>query len=334
MKQFWLYVDKWQKDLITEAIESGVDLILTRDEFVPKIKELGRIRVASETKGDLTIPKDVETIIIKDKDAENEVASLLQNKIVAVKTTDWDIIPIENLIPRSNNNLFSFVRNLDDAKLALEIMEKGVDGIVLETNDASEISTIAKYVQNLNNEEFKLTELTVKGVKTIGIGDRVCVDTCSNLDRGEGLLVGNSSNGMFLVHAENIDNPYVAQRPFRVNAGAVHSYVRVPGNKTRYLGELESGDPVSVTNFQGNSYIAYVGRAKIEKRPMLVVYAEDSSGAEYSVVLQNAETIRLTLLDGIPISVVNLKNGDKILGYIESGGRHFGMSVDESILEK
>jgi len=51
-------------------------------------------------------------------------------------------------------------------------------------------------------------------------------------------------------------------------------------------------------------------------------------------VLQNAETIRLTRPDGTPISVVELKEGDEVLGYIESEGRHFGMKVEETIIEK
>ena len=71
------------------------------------------------------------------------------------------------------------------------------------------------------------------------MGDRVCVDTCTNMGPGEGMLVGNSSGGLFLVHAESLENPYVAPRPFRVNAGPVHAYIRVPGGKTKYLGELE-----------------------------------------------------------------------------------------------
>src|SRR5690606_41389355 len=55
----------------------------------------------------------------------------------------------------------------------------------------------------------------------LGMGDRVCVDTCSLLADGEGMLVGNTSSAFLLVHPETLENPYVAPRPFRVNAGAV-----------------------------------------------------------------------------------------------------------------
>jgi Predicted alternative 3-dehydroquinate synthase len=32
--------------------------------------------------------------------------------------------------------------------------------------------------------------------------------------------------------------------------------------------------------------------------------------------------------------VVDLKVGDEIVGYVEEAGRHFGMKVEETILEK
>jgi 3-dehydroquinate synthase II len=334
MKKCWVSLAEWNKDIVTESIESGVDAILAPPELVPRIRELGRIAVVSETEGDLSIPGDVEIVEIRNKKDEDHAASALNSKIVVVRTTDWDIIPIENLIPRGSERLFTYVRNLEDARLAAEIMEKGVAGIVLETSDPAVVSEVADYINRLNVEKMELVPLEVAEVKNLGIGDRVCVDTCSNLNSGEGLLVGNSSSGMFLVHAENLENPYVDPRPFRVNAGAVHSYVRVPGNRTRYLGELSTGDTVLVADSKGTGSTVYVGRSKIEKRPMLAVFARDEAGKTHSVILQNAETIRLTGLKGEAISVAALKPGDKILGYVEKGGRHFGMAVDETILEK
>jgi 3-dehydroquinate synthase II len=53
-----------------------------------------------------------------------------------------------------------------------------------------------------------------------------------------------------------------------------------------------------------------------------------------STILQNAETIRLVRPDGEAISVVKLKPGDEVLGYVEEAGRHFGHKVKETITEK
>ena len=76
-----------------------------------------------------------------------------------------------------------------------------------------------------------------------------------------------------------------------------------------------------------------MGRAKIERRPLLLVRAK-AGGKEVGLVLQNAETIRLTAPDGSPASVASLKPGDKILAHLSSGARHFGMKVEETIKER
>jgi 3-dehydroquinate synthase II len=165
------------------------------------------------------------------------------------------------------------------------------------------------------------------------MGDRVCVDTCTNMGIGEGMLIGNSSSGMFLVHSESPENPYVEPRPFRVNAGPVHAYVSVPGGKTRYLSELKAGDEISIINYQGKSMRAVVGRIKVERRPLMLIEAE-TGGKIISTILQNAETIRLTQPDGTPLSVVELKKGSEVLVYLEDAGRHFGIKIMETIVEK
>ncbi len=128
-------------------------------------------------------------------------------------------------------------------------------------------------------------------------------------------------------------NPYVASRPFRVNAGAVHSYVLRPNDKTSYLEELKAGDEVLVVDSEGNTMLSSVGRVKIEIRPLLLISAE-TSGKKGDVILQNAETIRLVGKDGAPISVVSLKQGDEVLVRVDDAGRHFGMRIKEEIKEK
>ena len=170
-------------------------------------------------------------------------------------------------------------------------------------------------------------------IEPAGLGHRVCVDTMSMLKRGQGMLVGNSSAFTFLVHAETEHNEYVAARPFRVNAGAVHAYIRLPGDKTTYLSEVVAGTEMLVVDNEGNTSVATVGRVKVEVRPMLLIEAK-AHGKTGAVFLQNAETIRLTAPDGTPISVVSLKPGDKILCRLDEAGRHFGMRIKEDIQEK
>ena len=248
-----------------------------------------------------------------------------------MSTTDWTIIPLENLVARTDG-LIAVVKNYEEAKTALGILEKGVSGVLLDTDDPMEVRKVCLLVKS-ESENMKLTEAEITEIKPLGMGDRVCVDTCTNMGLGQGMLIGNSSAALFLVHAESVENPYVSPRPFRVNAGPVHAYVSMPGGKTSYLSELEAGTEVLLVNHDGKTESSIVGRVKMEKRPLLLINAK-AGDQKISTILQNAETIRLVKPGGDFISVASLNPGDKVLVYLESAGRHFGHKVEETIVEK
>jgi 3-dehydroquinate synthase II len=331
MKEFILDARNVPKAVITTAIESGVDFILIKEEQANEIKKLGRVKLIIQDKEE-NLSDDFVIVKIENKADEEKAANLAKSgKKVIVETTNWTIIPLENLIAQSPN-IYSIVKNSEEAKTSVGILEKGVKGVVLRTTDINEVKKVAKVIKE-DTEKLNFIKAKVTAIKPIGMGDRVAVDTTSLLKRGEGMLVGNSSAGMILVHGETEESEYVASRPFRVNAGAVHMYTRVPNGKTAYLSELSAGKEVMIYDFNGNGRVVYVGRAKVERRPMLLIEAE-YEGKKLSAVLQNAETIRVVKPDGTPISVVDLKVGDEIVGYVEEAGRHFGMKVEETILEK
>jgi 3-dehydroquinate synthase II len=146
------------------------------------------------------------------------------------------------------------------------------------------------------------------------------------------MLTGNSAAFTFLVNAETEHNEYVAARPFRVNAGAVHAYACLPGDRTCYLEELAPGAKILIADQQGKTFTSIVGRVKVEKRPMLLIKAEAGEKAG-SVFLQNAETIHLVKPDGSTASVVALAPGDRVLCRVDEAGRHFGMRIREEIFE-
>ncbi len=221
--------------------------------------------------------------------------------------------------------------NLSDARMALTVLEKGVDGLVITAADPVLVKEMLALVKS-QRQTLELCSLEIRSVRSLGMGDRVCVDTCTLMGEGEGILVGNSSKGLFLVHAESLENPYVAPRPFRVNAGAVHAYILLPEGKTNYLSELKSGKKVLCINWKGEVRPLVVGRVKIEQRPLLLVEAMGPDGL-VSMILQNAETIRLVGKEGNAISVVNLSPGDIVLGRVEAAGRHFGYKIKETIVE-
>ena len=329
MKEVWVKADPWRKELVTTALEGGADAVMVAPRDVEKVTELGVIRTVSD-EGDIRWEKDVVALEITSSRDEDKIVDMSLQKKVVVRTTDWNIIPLENLVARTRN-IFVEVDSLEGARMALTVLEKGVDGLVITATDSVRVKEILNLVKS-QRQKLDLCPLEIQWVRSLGMGDRVCVDTCTMMGEGEGILVGNSSRGLFLVHAESIENPYVAPRPFRVNAGAVHAYVSLPEGKTSYLCELKAGTEVLSVNWQGEARSLVVGRVKIEKRPLLLIEAMGPEGL-VSMILQNAETIRLVGKEGQAISVVNLHPGDVVLGRVEAAGRHFGHKIDESIIE-
>ena len=330
MRKFWLDAREWNRDLVTAALESGADAVFVLGEYVDKVRELGLIQTVAEN-GDIKIGKDVVELEINSKEDEAEAIKHGASRMVIIQTKDWQVIPLENLVSQTRNVIAS-VGSSEEAELALGALETGVDGVLLKTADVNEIKKVAAMIQE-SSEAIDLVAAKITAAKQLGLGDRVCVDSCTNMVGSQGMLVGNSSGGMFLIRAENIETPYCDPRPFRVNAGGVHAYIKTPDGKTKYLADLATGDRVLVVDADGKTEAAFVGRSKIEKRPMMLVEAE-YNGRKVSLVLQNAETIRLTLPDGSPISVARLSIADEVLACIEESGRHFGVKIDETIVEK
>ena len=330
MRKIWVKIDPWEKTLVTTALEGGADGIVLPKGFSEKVKALGKIQTIAED-GDLKLGEDVVYFDIKSGEEEDDIVRLSKIKPVILQCSDWTIIPLENLIAKGAD-VIAQVQSIEEAKTAFGILEKGVGHILFHADNVGELKTLLTWIRS-EGETILLEEADIVDVIPIGMGDRVCVDTCTSMTTGQGMLVGNSSSALFLVHSESIANPYVSPRPFRVNAGPVHAYTRVPGGKTKYLSELSAGDSVLIVDFKGHTSTGIVGRLKIEKRPLMLIKAAVGDQAISSIV-QNAETIRLTDAEGNARSVVDLCAGDKVLVAVEEGARHFGLKIDESIMEK
>lgn len=337
-KQIWLRADRPEresdrKSLVTAALEAGISDIIIRGED-DGFQELGRfrawIRDGESLRNDERTGLFLE--VLDPKHQERAMGMAGTTDVLVVSTADWKIIPLENLIARfqgEKGTLLACAHTPDEAKAFLETLESGVDGVVI---DCEHPSQVASFLASTPLDEEKLSVAEVLEVRNLGMGDRVCVDTCSMMAPGEGMLIGSQSGCLFLVQSESESSGYVAARPFRVNAGAVHAYVLASDGKTRYLSEVKSGDSLLVVDRQGHVREAVVGRCKVEKRPLLLLRAA-VDGREYSTILQNAETVRLCTPDG-SISVSELSTGDRVLVRSEVGGRHFGMAVRESIQER
>jgi len=344
------------KEFAITAITTGITDFFIEEDIGSKIRELGTVTIYAfneDLNPDVLIETGVDKqkieayskesksighwITVKEKEDESiamEAANSGSN-IVIISAIDWKIIPMENLIAelhKKDTELFAEVKSVNEARVMFETLEIGVDGVVFEPNQTDEIIQLKNLLKS--GIILPLSIARVVKIKEAGSGDRVCIDTCSLLSIGEGMLIGSQSMGLFLIHSESIPSEFADPRPFRVNAGAVHAYILLPDGKTQYLSEIEAGTEVLVINTEGEGRTVTVGRSKIEKRPLLLIEAE-INGTKLKTIVQNAETIRLVKSDTTPISVAELKIGDQILVYyVPKGGRHFGKSVEESILEK
>ncbi len=329
MKAIWVNADPWSSEVVAAALESGADAVLIPKGYTERTHALGRIRTVAPD-GDVKLGTDAIFVEVTNKGDEQRVAKMPPGQIVVLKMRDWKVIPIENIVAQ-RSGIFVEVKSAEEAKLMAGILEKGVDGVLLQSQDIGEIRQAAAAVKAVS-DKVPLVAAMITRVVQLGMGDRVCVDSCTEMYPGEGMLVGNTSDAFFLVHSETLPSPYAAVRPFRVNAGALHAYMLTPAGTTRYLSELRSGDPVMIVNAKGVTQQAYVGRSKIERRPLVLVCAE-SEGREIGLVLQNAETIRLTKPDGTALSVAAANPGNEVLAHLTQGGRHFGTKIKETIAE-
>ena len=274
--------------------------------------------------------------ILSNSDIENVLTSAKKGlDFVVIEVKDWKIIPLENIIAKLHKvhtKIFALARSPKEARKMFSILEVGVDGVIFSTSSINEVRETLVY---LGTKSFELKNAKIIDIKEVGDGERVCVDTASMLHKGEGMLIGNRSNFLFLVHNESVGSSFTSPRPFRVNAGAVHCYTLSPDGTTKYLSEIETGTEVLVLDSKGKARRVTVGRSKIERRPMLMIKAK--AGNEIGgIIAQDAETIRFVKPNGRLVSVTHLKKGDTVLVHSKTAiGRHFGMEVsDEYILEK
>jgi 3-dehydroquinate synthase II len=346
LKELWIEIDPkasvQEKESLLCISHENVDVILEGDQasnrngkleivFITDLNEKKLAQLKREGK------KTALRVTIQGKEDENKAAKAADLGVdyVIINCIDWRVIPLENLIAkgRGKSTLIAEVITSEDAKVVLEALELGTDGVLLKTGNPNELEKTIKFI-NSQVQKMVIKPAKILSIKPIGSGARVCVDTVDLMVPGEGMLVGCQSAGFFLVEAEVNENPYVQSRPFRVNAGPASHYTLTSTQSTRYLSELKAGDEVLIVNREGKVRLTNVGRSKIEFRPLILIEAQ-TDNTKIKTILQNAETIRLvTPKSSKPVT--ELKPNDEVLVHIAAkGGRHFGISVpEETVIEK
>lgn len=97
---------------------------------------------------------------------------------------------------------------------------------------------------------------------------------------------------------------------------------------------MKAGDKLLAVDSEGNTRVVAVGRVKMERRPLLLIKVTDSSNKEINVIVQDDWHIRIISENGKVKNSTLLKEGDIVLGYTMKAGRHLGVQINETIVEK
>lgn len=273
---------------------------------------------------------------------------------IVVDCETWSMIPLENLVAHrsgSHTKIAAVISSPIQAQGAGFALEEGVDALVVSSQPAMLEAALSVKAQRLEQapktqdiqatktDHVSLVPLVLESVEEAGLGDRFCLDFLSQFHELEGLLVGSSAQVLYLIHSETIPSTFVPTRPFRVNAGAPHSYVMMADGSTKYMAELEAGDELLAVGSQGNTRPVVLGRIKIEQRPMLKLSGKETSHAIHNannshVFMQQAETVRLLSDEPNAVSVTELAPNDIVLGWVGHAARHVGSPVKGEIEER
>ncbi|MFC9730559.1 3-dehydroquinate synthase II family protein [Streptomyces roseolus] len=253
-----------------------------------------------------------------------------------VEFKDPTKIPLEIVIAAADaspGQLICQAADIEEARIIVDVLEKGSEGVLVAPRSANDVFALVEMLRE-KTPDLQLQTLTVESIEHLGLGDRVCIDTCTHFEKDEGMLVGSYAHGFVLCVSETHPLPYMPTRPFRINAGALHSYVFGADNRTNYLSELKAGSPVLAVGADGRTRRIVVGRIKLESRPLLGIKAVSPEGVEVNLIVQDDWHVRVLGPGAAVLNVTELKKGDQLLGHVATDKRHVGWPVGEFCVEK
>lgn len=367
MKLCWLDVRETnglKEAIVEEAVHQRVDGIVTADLTDLEKLPPTTCRVLFPRAGQLPADFTAADIVILDQPEHARRAALaaehpsvefgrfveitdaesLELACEVARTDRWAVlsfrdptkIPLEIVLAaadKSQGSIITGVADVEEAEIVFGVLEHGSDGVMLAPRAVGEATSL-KSVADDRPADLELVELEVTGIRRVGMGERACVDTCSHFRLDEGILVGSHSTGMVLGCSETHPLPYMPTRPFRVNAGALHSYTLAATGRTSYLSELHSGSRVLAVDSAGRTRMATVGRVKIETRPLLAIDLVAASGVAVNLIVQDDWHVRVLGPGGAVLNVTELVAGSRVLGYLPSEQRHVGYPIDEFCIEQ
>jgi 3-amino-4-hydroxybenzoic acid synthase len=345
--------------LLTEAIHQRADAVVVADpavlESVPPTvtgvlfapggqvpQDLGRatiVVVDPAVAGDTAALAHRHPGVEFARFVEIVVSSTLDDACASARTEQWSVlsfrdptkIPLEIVLAAAagaKGRVVTVAADPVEAEVLFGVLEHGTDGVMMAPAAVGDVTRLVAAARPRPGK-LDLVELAVTGTTRVGMGERVCVDTCSFLGQDEGILVGSRASGFVLCVSETHRLPYMPTRPFRVNAGALMSYTVGLDGRTNYLSELGSGSRVLAVDATGRTRPVTVGRSKIESRPLLSVDAVAPDGRVVNLILQDDWHVRVLGPGGVVLNSTELKPDDRLLGYAPDADRHVGYPINE-----
>lgn len=293
-----------------------------------------------------------------------EHATYIPYELLLAKAEETGTLVLRSIPIRG---LEKIVGEVDQSLNAMATMEQGV-GVLFRSEDIQVLNALSTMLRSRQKTNLELVAAEVIDVRHTGLGHRVCVDTTSLMSAEEGMLVGSTGWGGIFVCSETHLLPHMNLREFRVNAGGVHSYIWAPNGKAIYLSEIEAGSEVLCVNKDGTARVVVVGRAKVERRPLLQITCKvpldalpeevreaavtealarrrvtpqgesiagpDECHVYINAFIQNDWHVRVMGADGIVRHGTLIQPGDRILAHVDTPGRHTGLRVTEHIVER
>jgi 3-dehydroquinate synthase II len=84
--------------------------------------------------------EDLEEIVI---------ASATGADLVIIETTDWKIIPLENIIARLHNSatkIYTTANSVEEVTTMFTVLELGTDGVIFTTDDENQVDELEQYL--------------------------------------------------------------------------------------------------------------------------------------------------------------------------------------------
>lgn len=351
--------------MLEEAVHQRIDAVLSNDiadfgQLPPTVKKV-LLPTGQELPADLT---GVDVLLLDEPASQALTADYRQQhaavsigrfvEIIDAQTLEaacqatvsqpWSLllfrdptkIPLEIVLAAAEGapgQTITVVQDVEEAQIVFGVLERGSDGVLMAIRAVGD-ATALKAAADDQEQDLDLVELKVTSISHVGMGQRACIDTCSYLREDEGMLIGSHSKGMILCVSETHPLPYMPTRPFRVNAGAIHSYTMSKDGHTNYLSDLKSGSKVLAVDVKGQTRLVTVGRVKIESRPLLQVDAVSADGRTVNLILQDDWHVRVLGPGGIVYNSTHLVPGDILLGYLPTQDRHVGYPINEFCLEQ